>query len=109
MTLDDGTEPEPDVLIVAGSRMVYQDHHPTPPKVRFLVEVSDATLAKDRDNKMQEYAQAGIVDYWIINLVSRQIEVHRVLLEGESIAPLLAPDRPVNVTDLLPLRSPAQP
>lgn len=124
MTLDDGTEPEPDVLIVAGSRMVYQDHHPTPPEVRFLVEVSDATLAKDRGKKMQEYAQAGIVDYRIIGLVSRQIEAHRdlgplptghgyklrrVLLEGESIAPLLAPDRPVNVTDLLPLRSPAQP
>lgn len=124
MTLDDGTEPEPDVLIVAGSRMVYQDHHPTPPEVRLLVEVSDATLAKDRGKKMQEYAQAGIVDYWIINLISRQIEVHRnpgplptghgyklrrVLLEGESIAPLLAPDHPVNVTDLLPLRSPTQP
>lgn len=124
MTLNDGTEPEPDVLIVTGSRMVYQDHHPTPPEVRLLVEVSDATLAKDRGKKAADYAQAGIPDYWIINLVSRQLEVHRdpgplptghgyklrrVLLEGEAIAPLLAPGRSVSVTDLLPLRLPTEP
>lgn len=117
MTLDDGTEPEPDVVIVPGSSRDYEDHHPTPSEVRLLVEVSDSTLAKDRGKKAENYARAGIGDYWIVNLVNRQLEVHRdpgplpsghgyklrrVLLESESVAPLLAPDRPVSVTDLLP-------
>ena len=92
--------------------------------MRLLVEVSDATLAKDRGKKAADYARAGIADYWIVNLVSRQLEVHRdpgplptghgyklrrVLLEGEAIAPLLAPDRPVFVTDLLPRQVSAPP
>jgi len=124
LTLGNDTEPEPDVAVVAGSFQDYADHHPAPPEMLLLVEVSDATLAKDRGEKAEAYARAGIVDYWIVNLVNRQLEVHRdpgplptghgyklrrVLLEGESTAPLLAPDRPVNVTDLLPLRLPAQP
>lgn len=124
MTLNDGTEPEPDVLVVPGSARDYEDHHPTPPEVLLLVEVSDSTLAKDRGKKAADYARASIADYWIVNLISRQLEVHRdpgplpnghgyklrrVLLEGEAIAPLLAPDRPVSVSDLLPRRVLAQP
>ena len=117
IVLDDGTEPEPDVLIVPGSRLDYEDHHPTPAEIRLLVEVSDATLKKDRREKAEDYARAEIADYWIVNLVHRQLEVYRdpgplpggwgyklqrVLLEGESLAPLFAPDSPVAVTDLLP-------
>ncbi len=121
LTLGSDTEPEPDIAVAAGSHSDYEDHHPAPSEVRLLVEVSDATLAKDRGRKAEDYAQAGIPDYWIINIISRQLEVHRdpgslpsghgyklrrVLLEGESIAPLLAPDRLVSVTDLLPLLLP---
>ena len=124
LTLGGDTEPEPDVAVVVGSHLDYQDHHPTPPEVCLLVEVSDSTLAKDRGKKAADYARAGIPDYWIINLVNRQLEVHRdpgplpsghgyklrrVLLEGEAIAPLLAPDRPVSVTDLLPRQVPSPP
>jgi len=120
MTLDDGTEPEPDVLIVPGSRRDYEDHHPTPPEVCLLVEVSDSTLAKDRGKKANDYARAGIVEYWIVNLVDRQLEVfrdpavlptgygyklRRVLLEADTIAPLSAPGRSVTVADLLPAKS----
>ena len=124
ITLDDGTEPEPDVLVAPGSNLDYEDHHPAPLEVRLLVEVSDATLAKDRGRKAEDYARAGIPDYWIVNLVNRQLEVHRdpgpfpsghgyklrrVLLEGEVVAPLLAPDRLVSVSDLLPRQAPPPP
>lgn len=120
MTLDDGTEPEPDVLIVPGSRLDYEDHHPTPLEVLLLVEVSDSTLTKDRGKKAEDYARADIADYWIVNLVDRQLEMlrdpgplpgghgyklRRVLLEGEAIAPLLAPDSAVAVADLLPRKT----
>ena len=119
MTLDDGTEPEPDVLVVPGSWQDYEDHHPTPAEVRLLVEVSDSTLAKDRGKKARDYARAGIADYWIVNLVDRQLEVLRdpaalptgpdyksrqVLLGGDTVTPLAAPGRLVAVADLLPAK-----
>ena len=117
MTLEDGTEPEPDVLVVPGRWQDYEDHHPTPPEVRLLVEVSDVTLWKDRKQKQNVYARAGIADYWIVNLVNRLLEVYRdpaliadsysyktvqVLLDGDSIAPLSAPNSLVAVADLFP-------
>ena len=117
MTLEDGTEPEPDVLVVPGRWQDYEDHHPTPPEVSLLVEVSDATLWKDRKKKQNTYARAGIADYWIVNLVNRRLEVYRdpeptpdghgyrtqlILLDGDGIAPLSMPNGTVAVTDLFP-------
>lgn len=118
MTLEDGTEPEPDVLVVPGRWQDYEDHHPTPPEVRLLVEVSDATLRKDRTKKRDDYARAGVADYWITNLVNRQLEVYHnpalmpdgspgyktllTLFDGDSLAPLSAPNSPVAVADLFP-------
>lgn len=76
-TLNNGSEPEPDVLVVPGTPDDYIDHHPGPNDVRLLVEVSDKTLRKDRTRKAEAYARAGVEDYWIVNLVDRQVEVHR--------------------------------
>ncbi|MCB0634553.1 MAG: Uma2 family endonuclease, partial [Lewinella sp.] len=39
-----------------------------------VIEVSDHTVAKDRGIKLMAYAGAGIPEYWIINLIDRQIE-----------------------------------
>lgn len=117
ITLDDGTEPEPDVAVVVGSYLDYEGHHPTPPEILLVVEVSDATLRKDRTKKAAGYARAALADYWIVNLVERQLEVHRdpltrpegalyrtrqILLPDESVAPLAAPDSLVAVTGLFP-------
>ncbi len=123
LALDDGTEPEPDVVVVAGSSRDYEDHHPAPTEVHLLIEVSDATLRKDRGEKAEDYARAGIADYWIINLVHRQLEVFRdplvrpddafyrssqILLPGQSMAPLSVPEREVEVAELFPsIPSPA--
>lgn len=117
ITLEDGTEPEPDVVIVPGSRRDYADHHPVPAEIRLLAEVSDATLRKDRSTKRDDYARAGITDYWIINLVHRQLEVYRdpapitnghayktmlTLFDDDTVAPLSAPTSPIAVGDLFP-------
>jgi len=112
-TLNNGSEPEPDVLVVPGTPDDYIDHHPGPDDVRLLVEVSDKTLRKDRTRKALAYARAGIEDYWIVNLVDRQLEVHRgpapdgyqtvaVYAPGQSLTPLHAPQSSVTVADLLP-------
>jgi Uma2 family endonuclease len=76
ITLPTG-EPEPDLVVARGAIRDYSKRHPGAQDVGLLVEVADATLNFDRVEKEAEYAAAGIVEYWIINLVDRQVEVHR--------------------------------
>jgi Uma2 family endonuclease len=74
VTLPD-SEPEPDVAVVRGDERTYATRHPGPADVGLLVEVSDSTLQRDRDDKGRIYARAGIPAYWIVNLIDRQVEV----------------------------------
>jgi Uma2 family endonuclease len=74
--IPDFDEPEPDIAIVRGTDDDYEHRHPGPTDVGLLVEVSDATLDRDRNQKLPAYARAGIAVYWIINLVDRQVEVY---------------------------------
>src|SRR5262249_24671840 len=69
------TEPEPDVSVVPGSSASDVQAHPT--TAALIVEVSDSTLSYDRGRKGSLYARAGVADYWIVNLVDRQVEVYR--------------------------------
>jgi len=109
---------EPDLAVVVGSIRDYTHAHPT--TASLVVEISETTLRKDRTIKVHLYAQAGVPDYWIVNLVDRQLEVHRapgpdparrgrfryanvtIVPESGSMAPLAAPESPVAVADLLP-------
>jgi Uma2 family endonuclease len=75
VTLSD-SEPEPDVAVVRGDLDQYEQHHPGPQDVALIVEVADASLARDRSIKKQVYAHAGIPVYWIVNLQERRIEVY---------------------------------
>jgi Uma2 family endonuclease len=76
ITLPTG-EPEPDLVVVRGAIRDYSKRHPGARDIGLVVEVADATLSFDRVDKAAEYATAGIAQYWIINLVDRQVEVHR--------------------------------
>jgi Uma2 family endonuclease len=75
ITLSDG-EPEPDGVIAARSISDYSNRHPTAADVALVIEVADATLARDRGIKLRSYARAGIPQYWIVNLIDRQIEAY---------------------------------
>jgi Uma2 family endonuclease len=119
LILGDQSEPEPDVVVVAGSPFDYLPEHPHATDVRLVVEVSDTTLRFDRGRKQAAYARSGISDYWIVNLPQRQLEVYRdpsgsryrtVLLyrEDETASPLAAPHATVRVAELLPPATAAQ-
>jgi Uma2 family endonuclease len=106
-------EPEPDLVVVPGAPEEYATRHPTSADARLVVEVSDTSLRLDRGRKLAAYARAGISEYWILNLPERQLEVYRepagaryrsitFYRDQETIAPLLAPQSPVRVSDLLP-------
>jgi Uma2 family endonuclease len=75
VTLPD-SEPEPDIAVVRGDARSRAGRHPGPGDAGLLIEVADASLAHDRQDKGRVYANAGIVCYWIINLVDRQVEVY---------------------------------
>jgi Uma2 family endonuclease len=116
--LDDRSEPEPDVAVVAGAPRDYVDAHPSRPAL--IVEVALSGLRGARGRKARAYARGGIDDYWIVNLVDRVLEVHRgparretarprwgyasiaTLRANEFVTPLAAPGARIRVADLLP-------
>ncbi len=70
------SEPEPDHCIVRGGIRDYLAGHPGPVQIAMVIEVSDSSLAEDRELGARVYGPAGIPVYWIVNLVDRQVEVH---------------------------------
>ena len=75
VSLDDESEPEPDLVVVPGLPADYRRSHPACPVL--AIEVADSSLDFDREHKGSLYARAGIQDYWIVNLVDRVLEVYR--------------------------------
>jgi Uma2 family endonuclease len=118
LALGQHSEPEPDVAVVLGTPDDYPDDHPN--TAILVVEVSDSRLAYDRTIKASLYAAAGIPEYWIVNLVERQLEIHRepmpmpaapygygyrthtIAVSGETVATPSPSAAQVAVDDLLP-------
>lgn len=75
ISLDDESEPEPDVAVVQGHPGSYREAHPTRPAL--VVEVAESSLTFDRRRKGSLYARAGLPEYWIVNLIHRGLEVYR--------------------------------
>ena len=75
--LGEAGEPQPDIAVLRARSDGYAREHPTPADVLLVIEVSDTTLAFDRTVKAPLYARAGIVEYWLVDLVNRLVEVHR--------------------------------
>jgi len=74
--LTDDSEPEPDVVIARNRADNYLSSHPEPADILLVIEVSDSTLKYDRETKLSLYAEAGIANYGIFNLVGSQLEIH---------------------------------
>ena len=108
---------EPDMAILRGSPRDVPSH---PSTALLVIEISDTTLRKDRVIKSHLYARAGIPDYWIVNLVDRQLEIRRqpgpdpsrrgrftyadvtIVAATGTATPLAAPRAVIAVADLLP-------
>jgi Uma2 family endonuclease len=110
--LSDFSEPEPDVAVVQLDPLDYEDHHPTPGEVFWLIEVADTTLRRDRDLKVPVYGRSGIREYWILDVQERCLYVYRepgttgyglqqTLSEQDTIAPLAFPDCEVAIREFL--------
>ena len=118
LRVDSHNEPQPDVAVLRPRDDFYTETHPKPADVLLVIEVSDSSLLKDTKVKRPKYAEAGIVEYWIVDLNFRCVHVCREPQGKEyrsirkvsrgTIAPLAFPDYAVKVADLLPPRRPAK-
>jgi Uma2 family endonuclease len=113
------SSPDPDLAVISGSPRTHATRS-NPTSALLVVEVSDSSLSYDRGYKADLYAACGIADYWIINLVDRQIEINRVpivdslaafgmrystatiFLPGDAVSPLSLPTQSLSVSALLP-------
>jgi Uma2 family endonuclease len=115
LKLSEISEPEPDVAVVRGGPREWTDH---PTTAELVIEVSDTTLRFDLGGKAATYAKALIPEYWVVDLVHRQLIVHRqpkrprsgaarfdevAVYEADAVVkPLAKPKVSVKVADLLP-------
>jgi Uma2 family endonuclease len=76
ITLHPNSEPEPDLVIARYRPDDYLAGHPTPADILLVAEVADSTLKYDQQVKLPLYAESGISDYWIFNLVVSCLEVY---------------------------------
>ncbi len=110
--LDKYSEPEPDIAVVASDPLDYENNHPTPEQVYLLIEVADTTIKRDLELKSLLYAKAGIIEYWVLEVINRQINIFRdpspngylsksVVADGDSISLLAFGDREIAVIELI--------
>lgn len=76
ITLLTNSEPEPDVVIAKKKADNYLSAHPIVEDIILVIEIADSTLKFDRETKLSLYAEAGIDNYWIVNLVENHLEVY---------------------------------
>jgi len=75
--LKDDSAPQPDILIAKAEDSDYMDAPLLAQDVFLVVEIADSSLRIDRKVKTALYANAGIREYWIVNLQDHQIEVFK--------------------------------
>jgi Uma2 family endonuclease len=116
--IGDNSSPEPDVAVVFGQIRDYLADHPS--EAALLVEVAESSLTYDRTVKQRLYAGAGVPEYWIVNLIDRQLFVFRdpapdsatpggfhykscqILADTDRVTPITAGASEIRVADLLP-------
>lgn len=80
--LPDNSRPEPDTVLLRPRPDLSPKSPPTAEDVILLVEVAQSSAKYDRNTKGPLYAQAGIPEYWIVNLPDGVIEVFTEPSEG---------------------------
>lgn len=77
IALHEYSEPEPDLAVLRPRADFYESALPEPQDVLFLIEVSDSTLAYDRDLKVPLYAAADIPEVWLVDVQAATVTVYR--------------------------------
>lgn len=81
--LADDSEPQPDIALLVYRPDYYATGHPQPADILLIIEVSDTSLAYDRDSKLPRYAASLIPEVWIIDAEHHQIEQYADPAHGQ--------------------------
>lgn len=112
MPLSD-SEPEPDLALLLPRDDFYGTSKPKESDAILVIEISDTSLAYDREIKLPMYAQAGTQEFWIVNLIESKVEVYRQPLSsgiyssrsdfsrGDALSPLAFADAIFLVDEML--------
>jgi Uma2 family endonuclease len=106
-------EPEPDFALLAEKKMEYRQRHPRGDELLLLIEVADTSQRRDKIQKRDLYARAGVPEYWIVDLPARRVLVHRnpvagayttcdTFGENDTIAPESHPSAAIAISQILP-------
>jgi Uma2 family endonuclease len=64
--------------MVLFKRGVPTERHPSPNEIYLVVEVSETTLKQDQGQKLLAYQNAGIPEYWIVDVAAKAVRIHRL-------------------------------
>jgi Uma2 family endonuclease len=102
----------PDVALLRPRDDFYRSHKPAGEDTLLVVEVSDTTLAYDRDVKAPICGKGGVPEFWLVDLGGRRVEIYcepsasgyrlrRTVLPGETVVFEAIPGLAVAVADLV--------
>jgi Uma2 family endonuclease len=111
-SFDEMSEPVPDVSLLKPRSDFYSERHPLPEDVLLVIEISYSTFRFDSKIKAPLYAEAGIREYWIINIPSNSLEVytlpvlgqythHQIFKHGQTISPQAFPAVTFSIEEIL--------
>jgi Uma2 family endonuclease len=83
--------------------------------VGLIVEIAQSTVAKDLTLKAELYAQHGVRDYWVVDVNTDTITIHRDPIDGvyrdvarhvaeDTVTSLVLPSVSLRLADLPPIR-----
>jgi Uma2 family endonuclease len=112
ISLPPESEPQPDIALLR-PEFWQRAAVPTARDVLLVIEVSDTTLAYDRDVKIPLYARHGIPEAWQFHIGAEQLFVHRdpgpdgyrtvsTLKRTDTIAPLAFPAVKITLAEVWP-------
>ncbi|MDZ8109136.1 MAG: Uma2 family endonuclease [Nostoc sp. DedQUE12a] len=112
VALNDNSQPQPDVALLKPRDDFYATAHPQPQDIFLLIEVADSTIEYDREEKIPLYAQANIIEVWLVDINEEIVEVYQqptaagyqLMQKFASSQTLSIPDFPdvnINVNEIL--------
>jgi Uma2 family endonuclease len=120
LVLKDNSEPLPDIALVGMDKSMapmddmddcYVDANPTAEDTLLIIEVSNTTLRRDREEKLPHYAASGVPEVWILDMDSRTVTVYHtpvgdkytqeIAVRSGAITPLQLPGLLLAVDELL--------
>lgn len=77
IALNDNSEPQPDVALLKPRDDFYATAHPQPQDILLLIEVADSTIIYDREEKIPLYAEANIIEVWLVDINEQIVEIYQ--------------------------------